>query len=153
MNISDCQLKDVKNVDITDFNCTNDAFPSKHLNDFLINDAKNYNNHSITHTHLFVDKSDNIICYFSLSNSEFKLKSNFLIKSKYYELSEKLFPDGFSRDIIPAIKITKLAVDKNYQGTGVSKDLMLFRSKHISILDSNINNSVPNPVTFKKLNS
>lgn len=154
MNISDCKLKEVINVEIYNFDCTNDSFPSTHLNDFLINDAKNYHKHSITNTHLFVDKSDNIICYFSLSNSELKLKSNFLIKSKYDELSERLFPDGFSRDIIPAIKITKLAVDKKYQGTEVAKDLMLFikayTKKHnlsacrFILVDSNNNDRTKN---------
>ena len=126
MNISQCRLKCITDVDVVDFDCRNSHFESDHLNDFLINQAKDYHNCSITNTHLFTDEFDKVVCYFSISNSELKLKSNFLIQSKYNELSNKLFPDGFNRDIIPAIKITKLAVDKKYQGTEISKDLMLF---------------------------
>jgi predicted GNAT family N-acyltransferase len=89
----------------------------KELNDFLLNDAKNYFSSLLTVTYLIMTK-DEIIAYFSLSND--KVMKDDEEKSTWNKLNRTIANEK-RRKSYPAVKIGRLAVAKKYTGSGFGK--------------------------------
>ena len=93
------------------------------LNDFLLNDAKNYLSQMLAVTYLLENETD-IIAYFCLSNDNLKreVSTNLteLEKTIWNQLSRKI-PNRKRRGNYPAIKIGRLAVAKKYTGNGIGR--------------------------------
>lgn len=85
------------------------------LNDFLKNDALEYHQDNITRTTL-VFIQDKLIGYFSLSSDALKLTS-----SEVFEIG---FNAKYPITYFPAVKLTKLAIDKSYSGQGYGSKLL-----------------------------
>jgi GNAT superfamily N-acetyltransferase len=85
------------------------------LNDFLIEDALDYHAYGLTKTTLvFHNKA--LIGYFSLSADKIVLTQT--------EIDELALNGEFPITYFPAVKITKLAVDKEYAGKGYGKSIL-----------------------------
>jgi predicted GNAT family N-acyltransferase len=87
------------------------------LNDFLLNDAKNYQSSLLAVTYL-VKNNEEIIAYFSLSND--RLIKDSSENSKWNKLNRSIANDK-RRKNYPAVKIGRLAVTKQYAGIGFGK--------------------------------
>ena len=96
------------------------------LNDFLLDDAKNYLSQLLAVTYL-VENDTDTIAYFCISNDSLKreIGTNLseLNKTIWNQLSRKI-PNRKRRGSYPAVKIGRLAVSKQYEGKGFGK-LML----------------------------
>jgi hypothetical protein len=86
----------------------------KDLNDFLLNDAKNYLKSLLAVTYI-LQIGDETIAYFSLSNDN--LIKNDGEKSVWNRLNRAI-PNDKRRRSYPAVKIGRLAVAKKYAGMG-----------------------------------
>ena len=93
------------------------------LNDFLLNDAKNYLAQKLAVTYLIENETDTI-AYFCISNDNLKreISTNLseLEKTIWNQLSRKI-PNRKRRGSYPAVKIGRLAVSKKYEGKGFGK--------------------------------
>jgi predicted GNAT family N-acyltransferase len=90
---------------------------NEELNDFLINDAKNYSSSLLTVTYLI--KIDNeIVAYFSLSNDNITRDND--KKSTWNKINRPIANEK-RRKSYPAVKIGRLAVSKKYMGCGFGK--------------------------------
>ncbi|WP_034171149.1 GNAT family N-acetyltransferase [Acinetobacter sp. YZS-X1-1] len=85
------------------------------LNSFLIDDAIDYHNYGLTKTTL-VFESDNLIGFFSLSADKIVLTRT--------EIDELALNGEYPITYFPAVKITKLAVDKAYAGKGYGRRIL-----------------------------
>lgn len=94
----------------------------KDLNEFLLNDSKDYLKKLLAVTYL-LETSDETVAYFSLANDKISLlESN---KSTWRKV-KKIFPHGKHRSDYPAVKIGRLAVNANYQGSDIGSGLIDF---------------------------
>jgi hypothetical protein len=84
------------------------------LNDFLLNDAKNYLRSLLTVTYMY-QTDDEIIAYFSLSNDSLSREVD--EKSAWNKINRAI-PNEKRRHTYPAVKIGRLAVAKKYEGMG-----------------------------------
>ena len=93
------------------------------LNDFLLNDAKNYLAQKLAVTYLIENERDTI-AYFCISNDNLKreISTNLseLEKTIWNQLSRKI-PNRKRRGSYPAVKIGRLAVSKKYEGKGFGR--------------------------------
>lgn len=104
-----------RNHNIATFDCGDSD-----LNDFLIDDAIPFQEKRIATTYVaLID--DKVIAYFSLLND--KISQTDVSKSAWRKL-KKLFAHSKHRSNYPAIKIGRLAVDKNYGSKGLGSSLM-----------------------------
>ena len=112
MTISDFQLHKLEdNSQIKSFECEDSD-----LNDFLFEDALNYHLQLMGVTYLIIDKSkDHIVAYYTLINDKITRDEN--ERSIWNRLSRTL-PNSKRRKHYPAVKIGRLAVDKNYSKYG-----------------------------------
>jgi GNAT superfamily N-acetyltransferase len=105
-----------ENTIIESFDCED-----KDLNDFLLNDAKDYLNSLLSVTYLLQNK-DEIVAYFSLSNDS-------LIKDDEEKAAwnkvNRAIPNPKRRRVYPAVKIGRLAVSKKYAGMGFGKLIIM----------------------------
>ncbi|KAA6303456.1 MAG: hypothetical protein EZS26_000007 [Candidatus Ordinivivax streblomastigis] len=89
----------------------------KDLNDFLLNDAKNYLKSLLSVTYL-LQYQDEIVAYFSLSNDS-------LVKDNEEKASwnkvNRTIPNAKRRRVYPAVKVGRLAVSKKYTGMGFGR--------------------------------
>ena len=96
------------------------------LNDFLLNDAKNYLSQLLAVTYLIENDTDTI-AYFCISNDNLKreIGTNLsdLEKTIWNQLSRKI-PNRKRRGSYPAVKIGRLAVNKKYEGKGFGRILI-----------------------------
>jgi GNAT superfamily N-acetyltransferase len=99
----------VQDSNIKYFECAD-----KDLNDFLLNDAKNYLNSMLAVTYV-IQNDEETIAYFSLSNDN--LSKNDEESSVWNKLNRKI-PNEKRRHTYPAVKIGRLAVSEKYQGKG-----------------------------------
>ena len=104
------------------------------LNDFLLNDAKNYLTQKLAVTYLIENDTDTI-AYFCISNDNLKreISTNLsdLEKTVWNQLSRKI-PNRKRRGSYPAVKIGRLAVSKQYEGKGFGRILLnMVRSMYL----------------------
>ena len=90
------------------------------LNDFLLNDAKLYSNQLLANTFVLED-DDETIAYYSLLND--KISQTTLSKNLWRQL-RKSIPHAKHFGSYPAVKIGRLAVSKNYHGSGIGTNLV-----------------------------
>ncbi|MDR3184863.1 MAG: GNAT family N-acetyltransferase [Prevotellaceae bacterium] len=91
------------------------------LNDFLLNDARDYLKSLLAVTYL-LKIGDETVAYFSLSNDN-------LIKNDserpVWNRINRFIPNNKRRRSYPAVKIGRLAVAKKYAGKGLGKRIIL----------------------------
>lgn len=120
MELSDFAFTLLKYNEILEsFDCGDDE-----INEFLIEDAKNFQNEKITNTYLFKD-GDKITSFFSISND--CLNDLGYENSIWNKLHRKIkLPNEKRIRQYPAVKITRLGIDKKYQGNGLANQLIDF---------------------------
>jgi GNAT superfamily N-acetyltransferase len=121
MNLGELRVSPLKkDTQIDPFDCGDEA-----LNRFLINEAKDYQTERLAVTHL-VRLGDRLVAYFSLLND--KVEFNLLeqnVKSQWNRFNRtNSIPNPKRRKAYPAVKIGRLAVDKEFGGFGVGKHLI-----------------------------
>ena len=87
------------------------------LNDFLLNDAKNYLNQRLAVSYILETETETI-AYFCLSN-DVVLRS--LADKTGWKKIKKNIPNAKMRSSYPAIKIGRLAVSQKYEGYGFGR--------------------------------
>ena len=87
------------------------------LNDFLLNDARNYLVQRLAVTYVIENETDTI-AYFCLSNDTVQ---RFMADTAGWKKIRKLLPNAKLRSSYPAVKIGRLAVSKQYAGSGFGK--------------------------------
>jgi len=119
MKISDFQLHKLEDYNqIKSFECEDSD-----LNDFIFEDTLNYHKQLMGVTYLIVDeKKDNIVAY-TLFNDKITRYEN--ERSIWNRLSKSL-PNSKRRKHYPAVKIGRLAVDKNYSNYGLGSGILTF---------------------------
>lgn len=103
--------------EIKPFDCGNDD-----LNDFLLNNAKDYSVHRLAVTYL-LELADETIGYFSVSND--KLSINESDKSTWRKIKH-VFNHSKHRSDYPAVKVGRLAISTNYQGRDIGTDILSY---------------------------
>lgn len=89
------------------------------LNDFLINDSKDYQKELLSKTYLIVNKlTGDIVAYFSLLNDVIKLDET---EKKVRNRINGHIPYSKHRSHYSAVKLGHLAVDKRFTGQGIGK--------------------------------
>ena len=113
MNRLDFDLLDLtQESELSAFECA-DA----DLNDFLLNEAKDYQSELLAKTYLLRNPQNNeIVAYYSLLNDVARLDET--EKSVRNRINRKI-PFAKQRTHYPAVKIGRLAVSKAYAGLGV----------------------------------
>jgi predicted N-acetyltransferase YhbS len=93
----------------------------KDLNDFLLNDAKNYLKSLLAITYMY--QTDNeTVAYFSLSNDSLIKRDD---KQPIWNKINRAIPNDKRRRSYPAVKIGRLAVSKKYAGMGIGSRIIL----------------------------
>jgi GNAT superfamily N-acetyltransferase len=93
----------------------------KDLNDFLLNDAKNYLKSLLAVTYL-LQVGDETVAYFSLSNDNLSRNDD---EKPAWNKVNRAIPNEKRRRTYPAVKIGRLAVAKEYAGTGLGRRIIL----------------------------
>lgn len=91
------------------------------INDFLINDAKAYQEKLLAVTYL-VESAGNTVLYFCLSNDKI---TSIETGNGFWRKVKSLFPHGKHRKDYPAVKIGRLGVNQKFQHTGDSWGSMI----------------------------
>jgi GNAT superfamily N-acetyltransferase len=86
----------------------------KDLNDFLLNDAKNYLKAMLAVTYI-IQNDDETVAYFSLSNDNLSKNDE---EGQVWNRINRSIPNEKRRHTYPAVKIGRLAVSKKHQGKG-----------------------------------
>jgi predicted GNAT family N-acyltransferase len=116
------QLQDLSFIRLADgkerakFDCGDED-----LNDFIHNDAWNYQKQLLTVTWLFEDIQENIIAFFSVSNDSLKDQDY----EKWNNLSRKISNRKRRKDY-PSVKIGRLGVSMEAKGQNIGSQIMLF---------------------------
>lgn len=115
MNKEDYDIVDLfPETSLESFKCIEDD-----LNDFLINDSKDYQKELLSKTYLVIDKtSGNIAAYFSLLNDVIKLDE---AERRIRNRINRQIPYNKHRAHYPAVKLGRLAVDKEYANQGIGR--------------------------------
>ncbi|MBN1577366.1 MAG: GNAT family N-acetyltransferase [Chitinispirillaceae bacterium] len=104
---------------IKNFDCGN-----KDLNDFLINDAKAHIKELMATTYLFEYKNETV-SFFSLSNDRLCHEDQIASHSGLKKI-KKLIPEQKRYRSLPAVKIGRLGVHKNFKSIGIGTQMLLF---------------------------
>ena len=120
MDLSDFAFSLLNEDEILDsFDCNDDE-----INEFLLEDSKNFQNEKITNTYLFKEGNE-IVAFFSISND--CLNDLGYENSIWNKLHRKIkLPNEKRIRQYPAVKITRLGIDKKYQKNGLSHQLLDF---------------------------
>ena len=105
--------------DLSEFDCGDFD-----INEFLKEDAMNYQNEKMANTYVF-HEDNKVIAFFSILNDclhDKGFESN--VWNKFHR--KRKIPNNKRTKQYPAIKIGRLGVTKNYQGTGIAYELMDF---------------------------
>ena len=103
--------------DLKSFKCTNND-----LNDFLLNEALDYQKELLAKTYLVVNEDNgDVIAYFSLLNDTIRLEET--SKATANRINRKI-PNSKRRKHYPALKIGRLAVDSRYAGKGLGEQIL-----------------------------
>ena len=106
-----------RDTDLRSFNST-DA----ELNDFLLEEAKAYQEELLAVTYLVLDKhTERIAAYYSLLNDTIRFGID--DKAVRNRINRRI-PHSKQRNSYPAIKLGRLAVDKQYVGEGLGKRIL-----------------------------
>jgi predicted GNAT family N-acyltransferase len=103
---------------IRDFDCEDDD-----LNDFLINSSKNFTTQLLAVTYI-IENDNETIAFFSIFNDKISIKE--IANPNNWNIFQNLFPKGKSLKSYPAVKIGRLAVNKNYKGRGYGTNIIAF---------------------------
>lgn len=122
MTLKDFRLYKLElDSDIKPFKCSDDD-----LNGFLIDDAKHYLRELLASTYILEDSlKKKSVAYFSLLNDSIIFNAETMEKSAWNRINRKI-PNGKRRGHYPALKIGRLAVDKEYAGMGLGRDIIDF---------------------------
>ena len=117
-------MEDIENL--KPFDCGD-----KDLNDFLLSDARLYNEQFLANTFVLEDDNETV-AYYSLLND--KISQTTLSKNLWRKL-RKSIPHEKHLGSYPAVKIGRLAVSKSYRGMDIGTKLVgaimrLFISQH-----------------------
>lgn len=87
------------------------------MNEFLRDDAQNYNNELLGVTYIFTLDSNpkEIVCFFTVSNDSLKIDQ---YPNKVRRKINKQIPHSKQMRSYPAVKIGRLGVNKGYKGIG-----------------------------------
>jgi len=121
LKLSDFKFSSLNDDDILDnFDCGD-----KDINEFLIEDSKNFQKEKITNTFLFKNATDKVVVFFSLSND---CLNDLGYENKVWnKLHRKIkLPNQKRIRQYPAVKITRLGIDKTIQGKGLARKLLDF---------------------------
>ncbi len=102
-------------INVTDFDCGDSD-----LNEFLLEDAKHFNEKRIANTFILEDEGK-IVAYFCLLND--KVSRLEITNSRWKEIKDS-FPDGKHFRSYPSIKIGRFAVSSDYRGQNIGSLLM-----------------------------
>ena len=102
-------------TEFTEFECGDED-----LNNFLIEDAKDFNEKRIATSYILKDE-DNIVAYFCLLND--KISRQDVTNSQWKKIKDA-FPNSKQFGSYPAIKIGRFAVSTKYKGRNIGTDLM-----------------------------
>ena len=92
------------------------------LNDFLMDEAKDYQTELLAKTYLVVNEENgDLIAYFSLLNDTVRLEDT--EKSTANRINRKI-PNSKRRKHYPALKIGRLAVDTRYARMGFGEEIL-----------------------------
>ena len=92
------------------------------MNEFLIDEAKDYQTEMLAKTYLLIHReSGDIAAYYSLLNDVIRL--NETEKSVRNRINRKI-PFSKHRNHYPAVKIGRLAVNEKYMGQGVGRIML-----------------------------
>ncbi|MDR2469122.1 MAG: GNAT family N-acetyltransferase [Tannerella sp.] len=101
------------------------------LNDFLLNDAKQYSAQRLAVTYVIENETDTI-AYFCLSNDTVQ---RFMADKAGWKKIRKRIPNAKLRSSYPAVKIGRLAVSKKYAGSGFGR-LMIQIVREMFVTDT-----------------
>lgn len=120
MNLTDCILT---RLDPSD-NLTNFSCGDSDLEDFLQNDAINYQNELLAVTYLFLNNNDRleIVAFFSVTNDKLTDDGTITIWNR---LSRRI-PNYKRRKQYPSVLLARLGVDSKYQGFGIGANIIQF---------------------------
>lgn len=115
MNKDNFNLLDlVPETDLSAFKCA-----ESDLNDFLVDEAKDYQTELLAKTYLLRNTlNGDIVAYYSLLNDVIRL--NETEKSVRNRINRKI-PFSKHRNQYPAVKIGRLAVNEEYAGQGIGR--------------------------------
>jgi GNAT superfamily N-acetyltransferase len=104
---------------LLDFDCN-----EHEINDFLLNDALNYQKEQFAITYVFT-KDNQVVAFFSLLNDSLHDKGyENTVWNRFHRHNN--IPNQKRIRQYPAIKIGRLGITKNYQGTGLAYSMMDF---------------------------
>ena len=92
------------------------------LNDFLLNDAKNYLKHLLSVTYI-IETDQDIVGYFSVSNDRISFEDS--DKATWRKI-KNIFPHRKHRKDYPTVKIGRLGISKNYQRHNLGSEILYF---------------------------
>lgn len=103
------------------------------LNDFLVSDAKAYQEKLLSVTYL-IESAGKTVLYFTLSNDKITSLEN---TNSFWRKIKSLFPHSKHRKDYPAVKIGRLAVDQSFQRSGAGwGSMILGYIKHWMLTDN-----------------
>jgi GNAT superfamily N-acetyltransferase len=94
------------------------------LNNFLLNDAKNYLIEKLAVTYVFESDTETV-AYFCLSNDSLRRE----VDMKTWKKINRQVPNQKRKGVYPAVKIGRLAVSKKYAGNGFGKLMLRYVEK------------------------
>jgi hypothetical protein len=109
------------NYQIKPFDCTRGD-----LNDFLFNDALFELNNRLLVTYI-LETPEETVAYFSVANDLLKINATDCKEFKKIlrkKIRDRRLYELFNRNYYPAVKLGRLAVNKEYQGKGVGCELV-----------------------------
>ena len=121
MNLFDFYFSELSDKDHLDsFDCG-----EKQINDFLKDDAVNFQNEKMTNTFIFKNKNDKVVIFFSILND--CLNDIRYENTIWNRLHRKInLPNQKRIRQYPSVKITQLGIDKSIQGNGMSHQVLDF---------------------------
>jgi ribosomal protein S18 acetylase RimI-like enzyme len=98
------------------------------LNDFLLNDAKNYHIGRLAKTYIFED-GKKVVAYWSLLNDSLSIKDfgddiTEKTYNKWFSRIANTLKDNKKKKSYPAVKIGRLAVHKDYKFQGIGRNII-----------------------------
>lgn len=119
LRLKDCTIERLGNTPPETFNC-GDA----DLDEFLLDDACPHQSDLLTVTYL-VRHEGLVVAYFSVLNDKIALEQ-FPSKSQFRKLQTLLPHRKRGYKSYPAVKLGRLAIDKNFRGSGLGSQLLTY---------------------------
>lgn len=105
------------NYTFKNFDCGDDD-----LNDYLLNNSKQYNKRLMAVTYI-IENDEDLIAFFSLSNDKIAITDS--DKATWRKI-KSLFPHSKHRSDYPAVKIGRLGVSRKFQGNKIGTNILDF---------------------------